>query len=148
MVRAGEGLDGVGWEVEKRQQGKAAEVNWVPGSLIGSCHDPRHIVQSYHYFATSGVPILWSYWAKKYSPKIMRPSKGLDDKIHTPSNVGKTCLSTAPVASGQYLRRRQRPLILMSWLAGLELVTQATDAKMIRMEIFSSEDLTWLEFWN
>lgn len=43
-MSAGEGLNGLGWEAEKRQQGKAAEVNSVPGSLIGSWHGPRHIV--------------------------------------------------------------------------------------------------------
>lgn len=40
----------------------------------------------------------------------------------------------------------ERPMALTSWLADLELVAQAADAQMIRIEIFSSEDLTWL--WN
>lgn len=66
---------------------------------------------------------------KKYSSKIMRSSKGLDDQTHTHSNIGETCLSTAPVALDQYLslRRRQRPMALMSWLTDLELDAQAAD---------------------
>lgn len=54
------------------------------------------------------------------------------------------CLSSAPVALGQCLslRRGIRPMTLMSWLTDLELVAQA---KMIRMEIFTSGDLT--RFW-
>lgn len=44
-----EGLNDLGWEAEKKEQGKAAEVNSVPW------HGPRHIVQSSHYFATSDI---------------------------------------------------------------------------------------------
>lgn len=82
---------------------------------------------------------------KKYSSKIMRLSKGLDDQTHTHRNIGETCPCIAPVALGQNLslRRRQRPMALVSWLTDLELLAQAADAKM-EMETFSSEDLTWL----
>lgn len=44
MVRAWEGLNGLEWEAEKRQQGKATEVNSIPGSLIASWHGSRNIV--------------------------------------------------------------------------------------------------------
>ena len=91
---AGEGLHGLGWEVEQGQMGKAAEISGVPGSLIGSWHGPRYIVWSFsHCFPTSDVPILWSCWAKKYSFKIIRSSKVIDDKTHIHNNIGRTCLS-------------------------------------------------------
>lgn len=47
-----EGLNGLGWEDEKQEQGKAAEVNSVPW------HGPKHDIQSSHYFATSDILIL------------------------------------------------------------------------------------------
>lgn len=69
--------------------------------------------------------------------------KGLE--CNSNSSTGKSCLCRAPVASGQSwsLRRRQRPMALVT---DVDLAAQAADGKMIRMEIFSSEDLTWL--WN
>ena len=40
----------------------------------------------------------------------------------------------------------QRPMCLMSWLTDLELIVQAAETQMIRIEISDSEDLTWV--WN
>lgn len=66
----------------------------------------------------------------------MRLSKGLDDKTHAQSDIFVSVLSSCGTG------REIRPMTLMSWLTDLEFVAQAADAKMIRMEIFTSEDLT------
>lgn len=66
MVRAGEGFSGLGWEAEKRQQDKAAEVNSVPGSSVGSWHGTR---QWFGPLIT--LPLLMSLFCEVFGPRNM-----------------------------------------------------------------------------